>query len=142
MFGPTHICRPAMGQCDVADVCDGSNPACNDLKSAVGTMCSDGNPCTIGDMCATGGICNPGGPNPACNPDAGVPDAAPVIMIDAASGVDASHVDANGGADAGMPEGPQGCSCRVGAHGHAPSSAWMLLIVGGIVLRLQRRRRR
>src|SRR5207249_4202923 len=45
-------CRPAAGDCDVAEVCDGTNAACPaDATQPSGTACTDdGNPCTT-DTC-------------------------------------------------------------------------------------------
>ncbi|MEM9070839.1 MAG: hypothetical protein AAGE52_20185 [Myxococcota bacterium] len=52
----TEVCRPAMGECDVAETCDGEAPTCpEDQFAEVGTVCADGF-CNQG-MC---GACEPG----------------------------------------------------------------------------------
>jgi MYXO-CTERM domain-containing protein len=67
------VCRPATGECDVTDVCDGTNRVCPpDQTINDGTVCSGG-------MCS-GGVCMPPLPD-AGTPDAATPDTA---MLDAA----------------------------------------------------------
>lgn len=49
------VCRPAVNECDLAEVCNGSSIACpTDKKKANGAACSsDGNSCTS-DICQNG----------------------------------------------------------------------------------------
>ena len=63
------VCRTADGECDVADVCDGTSLTCGDnLFAVVGTVCSDGVcdglgqcvPCVSGAACGTGNDCERG----------------------------------------------------------------------------------
>ena len=95
------LCRAAAGECDVSDVCDGTNRPCPPDEHV-----ADGEECSVG-MCS-GGTCTP----PV--PDAGVPDAplidAPPLdapPLDAsppdASPADAQVIDAPPGLDAGDP---------------------------------------
>jgi hypothetical protein len=54
---PTTACRPALGSCDLAEMCSGSSALCPaDLFKPNGTTCSDGKACTIDDVC-TAGVC-------------------------------------------------------------------------------------
>ncbi|HEU5059619.1 MAG TPA: hypothetical protein VFU21_23975 [Kofleriaceae bacterium] len=56
------VCRQAIGDCDVEEVCDGSTLACPaDQRAEDGAECSDGDACTSGDSCAAG-ECAGGGP--------------------------------------------------------------------------------
>jgi hypothetical protein len=49
------VCRPASGDCDVAEVCSGSATVCPaDAPAADGADCSDGDPCTTGETCTVG----------------------------------------------------------------------------------------
>ena len=52
------LCRPAAGQCDVSESCDGENPGCpaNVLRPN-GFDCDDGDPCTEADKCDGAGNC-------------------------------------------------------------------------------------
>lgn len=59
-------CRASAGVCDVAEVCDGSSPACPaDARAADGTACPDGIGCNGAETCAAG-VCTAGAP-PACD---------------------------------------------------------------------------
>ncbi len=49
------VCRPAAGECDVAETCTGSSAACPaDGFKQNGTACNDGNLCTENDQCSNG----------------------------------------------------------------------------------------
>lgn len=51
----TSVCRPASGQCDVAESCTGSGAACpTDAKASDASSCNDGNACTQSDHCMSG----------------------------------------------------------------------------------------
>ena len=51
----TDVCRPASGQCDVADYCNGTSGTCPaDAKAPDGSSCDDGNACTTDDSCNAG----------------------------------------------------------------------------------------
>lgn len=51
-------CRADAGDCDVAEVCDGSATSCPaDVVLEGGETCDDGNPLTDNDVCQSGGIC-------------------------------------------------------------------------------------
>lgn len=65
----TLVCRPATGECDVAEVCDGVNSTCPaDVKRPAGTACTDdANKCTrdecngVDSACHhTPAVCPPG----------------------------------------------------------------------------------
>ena len=56
------VCRPAAGDCDVAEVCDGASLDCPaDELASEGADCSDGDGCTTGEACAAG-ACAGGAP--------------------------------------------------------------------------------
>jgi len=109
----TATCNPATGECKatvkagwcmVAGACHGegdaspTNPClvCASAKSqggwtsAVGTLCSDGNPCTFGDACSAAGKCQ-GQPQQGCcqtNADCGgSADPCTALVCDAAQGL-------------------------------------------------------
>ena len=70
------VCRSDAGQCDVAELCDGSTPACPaDGFAPDGTPCDDGAPCTIDDQCTAGACggssmtCGDGTVQAGCNED-------------------------------------------------------------------------
>lgn len=64
------VCRPAVGTCDVEEVCDGESPVCpTDTFVATGEACDDGfcdglgactSGCTPGTACSTGNACERG----------------------------------------------------------------------------------
>lgn len=59
-LGGNALCRPAVGDCDVAENCDGTSTACPvDTPKPDGTACSDANACSSQDACANG-TCVPG----------------------------------------------------------------------------------
>jgi hypothetical protein len=61
------VCRPAAGQCDVAETCTGTSSGCPaDAHKPDGTACNDANACTSGDQC-TGGVCG-GTTTVVCDP--------------------------------------------------------------------------
>jgi cysteine-rich repeat protein len=52
---PGAVCRPAAGQCDAEEQCDGIAIACPDDEPAPdGTTCDDGDPETSNDICVSG----------------------------------------------------------------------------------------
>lgn len=52
------LCRDSLGECDVAEYCDGTNAPCPvDVTVDEGTGCDDGNPCTDPDACDGLGLC-------------------------------------------------------------------------------------
>ncbi len=54
------VCRPSVGACDVAEVCDGNDIVCPaNALAPNGTPCEDGDACTSGDSCQVG-ICTSG----------------------------------------------------------------------------------
>lgn len=60
--GSEVVCRPAVDQCDAAELCDGTAAACpTDLLQPTGTACNDANDCTDGDRCTDAGDCVPTG---------------------------------------------------------------------------------
>jgi hypothetical protein len=60
------VCRPAVGPCDVADVCNGKANGCAPNAFVPdGTSCNDSNSCTIGGTCQAG-VCT-GGVTSSCN---------------------------------------------------------------------------
>lgn len=63
------LCRPAAGQCDVAEYCTGSDAVCpSDEFQPNGTLCNaDNNGCTQNDSCQNG-VCIAGSP-PNCDDD-------------------------------------------------------------------------
>ncbi|MFQ5514501.1 MAG: DUF4215 domain-containing protein [Myxococcota bacterium] len=51
------VCRPALGLCDLEEVCDGESGLCPaNVVQPDGTVCDDAEICTIGDRCV-GGQC-------------------------------------------------------------------------------------
>ena len=85
------VCRPAAGACDVAEVCDGTTPACPlDAFEATGTACSEGfcdglgacsDGCTPGASCSTGNPCeigtvSCGSGSPVCQRSGNAPNGA------------------------------------------------------------------
>jgi hypothetical protein len=66
------VCRSAAGDCDLAEQCTGSTPACPpDLKQPADTACSDGRFCTVTDKCDANGLCvGTGSPCPGPNANA------------------------------------------------------------------------
>ena len=59
------VCRPAAGQCDVAETCTGASTACPaDGFKPNGTACDDSNACTTADACSNGACV--GGPMTVC----------------------------------------------------------------------------
>jgi len=55
---PGTICRPAVGECDEAELCTGITPDCPaDAPKPEGSACDDGNPETAMDMCDGEGLC-------------------------------------------------------------------------------------
>src|SRR5262249_49207916 len=51
----TVVCRPAAGDCDVAEYCTGSSADCPaDIKEPDATACTDGSLCTTSDHCSSG----------------------------------------------------------------------------------------
>ncbi len=76
------VCRPATGDCDVVDLCDGAGACVADAKVPNDTACSDGDACTQVDTCQAGAclgaspiVCTPSDPchvAGVCNPGSGV----------------------------------------------------------------------
>lgn len=63
------VCRPAAGDCDVVELCDGAGACAADAKVADDTACNDGNACTQVDTCLAGAclgaspiVCTPSDP--------------------------------------------------------------------------------
>ena len=61
------VCRDAIGECDVSELCDGAGPECpDDLLMPIGTSCGTGEPtfCIDGrcEICVDGADCVPGVP--------------------------------------------------------------------------------
>ena len=55
---PGTVCRPAVGTCDVAEVCVGDPSECpGDIAAAAGLACDDGDACTAPDNCDGDGNC-------------------------------------------------------------------------------------
>jgi hypothetical protein len=56
------ICRPSSGECDVADVCDGTSSVCPaDAARADGTACADDGEACTADVCDDGACSHPAG---------------------------------------------------------------------------------
>lgn len=95
--GPTAagiVCRPASGECDVEEVCDGVATECpSDLPQPTGTACSAGfcNGAVCG-TCSPGAPCTPGGAGVECamGMTTCMPDGTPLCM---ASGFRAAGVE-------------------------------------------------
>ncbi len=62
------VCRPATGECDVDEKCDGASTSCpTDAFQSEGSACTnDGNDCTL-DKCAQGKCAHPSADGVACN---------------------------------------------------------------------------
>ena len=59
-LGAATECRGSVGECDVAETCDGASGACpDDVKAASGTTCGSAtdDACTDGDTCNDNGTC-------------------------------------------------------------------------------------
>src|SRR5437867_3061103 len=102
----TTVCRPAAGDCDVAETCTGASAACPaDTSKAAGTPCADdGNPCTL-DLCD--------GARTTCQHPAGNAGA---VCRPAASLCDLAE-DCDGASAACPPDGfaPSSFQCRAAA---------------------------
>jgi parallel beta-helix repeat protein len=76
---PEAICRPAVGECDLAETCEGATGACpDDGFAALGVACTeDANPCTL-DRCDGQNRCGhpAGNPGAVCRPAADACDVA------------------------------------------------------------------
>ncbi len=57
------VCRPAFGECDVEETCNGMNVGCPpDVFAPLGTACGNGQACSVDGQCAspTGAACQQG----------------------------------------------------------------------------------
>lgn len=64
----SYLCRPAQGQCDVAEYCTGASAACpSDGFAFIGTSCDDGIFCNGDDTCNGNGGCTIHAGNPCGN---------------------------------------------------------------------------
>ncbi|MEM9489550.1 MAG: hypothetical protein AAGC55_10425, partial [Myxococcota bacterium] len=116
-------CRPASGECDVAEYCDGVATICpDDALAADGSSCDDGDACTEEDSCQAG-QCQPG-----------------AMMCEPEPGPGASDPD---DPDASSPGGCAVHTGRVAAGGPAGVLLWLLsLMAMGWAVRSRTRRRR
>jgi hypothetical protein len=76
---PGFTCRPAAGECDVAENCGGlpTDPCPPDAKKPSGSLCtSDGNPCSLDECNGTSDLCQhpAGNAGATCRPAAGICD--------------------------------------------------------------------
>jgi hypothetical protein len=58
VLASTAVCRPAVGACDVVELCDGVGATCPaDIAASAGAGCDDGDACTGLDVCDGSGVC-------------------------------------------------------------------------------------
>ncbi len=155
-------CRPALGDCDVAEVCDGAGSACPaDAAAADGTTCDDSDACTDPDVCQSGtcqagaDICQGGaggtggagtGGAGAAGGMGGSPGGANASGGMGGTGVVGSGGSGDGGAGGsgngvgGDTDGEGDCGCRVpGQRGGKRSSGWFALAFAALALVRRRR---
>ncbi len=158
-------CGPSPGICHDLPVCDPETGTCNDVLSAAGSPCNDGNSCTSPDTCTAGecvgislldgapcddGVCIAGGCVPdgsASNPDgsASASTGSSGAMSGTGAGGGATGAGTSG-AGAGLANGDDGVSLHGGACSAAPVGSgapkpvgW--LAVAAALVALVRRRR-